>query len=97
MLNLRIWTLAVGSCAAINFVMAVVVGLIAPPLPITHGMLETALPGFVWISPGSFVFGFVEAFLIGAYGGFLFAWVHNVFSRRMLAVAKPAVPHAKAA
>lgn len=82
MLNIKVWTMALGCFLATSFTLCVVGGLIAPGLPIKHVTLETLLPGFVWISPGAFLLGFVESFLYGIYAGLVFVPLHNLFARR---------------
>jgi hypothetical protein len=41
-----------------------------------------ALPGFRWLSVGSFVLGLVESFLYGAYTGLVFVPIYNFVLRR---------------
>lgn len=43
---------------------------------------ELFLPGFTWISPGAFVLGLVESFLLRAYAGLVFVPIHNFFWHR---------------
>ncbi len=82
MLNVKVWTMSLGCWMAATFTICVLGGVIAPSLPISHRTLELLLPGFTWISPGSFVLGLVETFLYGVYAGWLFASLHNFFARR---------------
>jgi ammonia channel protein AmtB len=82
MLNIKVWTMALGCFLAASFTLCVVGGLIAPGLPIKHVTLQAVLPGFVWISPGAFVLGLVESFLFGVYAGLVFVPLHNLFARR---------------
>lgn len=82
MLNLRTWIVSSGCWMAITFTICVLGGVIAPDLPIPHRTLELVLPGFAWISPGSFVLGLVETFLFGVYAAWLFVSLHNYFARR---------------
>lgn len=56
-------------------------GVIAPGLPIPHRTLELLLPGFTWLSLGSFALGLIETFLFGAYAAWLFVSLHNGFAR----------------
>lgn len=44
--------------------------------------LGLTLPGFRWLSLGSFVLGLVESFLYGAYAGLVFTPIHNLVARR---------------
>ena len=46
------------------------------------GLLEMVLPGFTWLTPGSFFLGLVESLLYGAYAGLAFVPVYNAFTRR---------------
>jgi fructose-specific phosphotransferase system IIC component len=82
MLNLKTWTMSSGCWMAITFTICVLGGVIAPSLPIPHRTLELLLPGFTWISLGSFVLGLVETFLFGVYAAWLFVTLHNFFARR---------------
>ena len=82
MLSLKTWTLSAGCWMAITFAICVFGGVLVPSLPIPHRSLELLLPGFVWISPGSFVLGLVETFLFGVYAAWLFVTLHNFFARR---------------
>jgi hypothetical protein len=76
------WTMSLGCWMAATFTICVLGGVIAPGLPIPHRTLELLLPGFTWISFGSFVLGLVETFLYGFYARWLCASLHNVFARR---------------
>lgn len=82
MLNIKVWAVSLGCWMAATFTICVVGGVIAPGLPIPHRTLEILLPGFTWISLGSFALGFVETFLYGVYAGLLFVPLHNFFVRR---------------
>ena len=82
MLNLKTWMMSSGCWMAITFTICVLGGVIAPSLPIPHRTLELLLPGFSWISLGSFVLGLVETFLFGVYAAWLFVSLHNFFARR---------------
>lgn len=82
MLNLKVWTMSLGCWLATTFTLCVLGAILAPGLPITHRTLELVLPGFTWISPGAFVLGLIESFLLGVYAGLVFVPIHNVFWRR---------------
>ena len=81
MLNIKVWAFSLGSWMGLTFSICVLGGVVAPDLPIAHRTLELLLPGFIWISPGSFALGLVEAIFYGAYSGGLFAVLHNFFKR----------------
>lgn len=83
MLNIKVWTMSLGCWMAATFTICVLGGVIAPNLPIPHRTLELLLPGFRWISVGSFVLGLVEIFLYGVCAGWLLASLHNFFARRL--------------
>jgi hypothetical protein len=87
-LNIKVWTIALGSFLAVSFTLCVLGGLILPGLPTKHVVLEAILPGFEWISLGAFALGLAESFFFGAYAGLLFALLHNYFSRRIVAVPR---------
>ena len=88
MLNVKVWTIALGSFLAVSFTLCVLGGLFLPGLPIRHVVLEAVLPGFEWISLGAFALGLAESFFFGAYAGLLFALLYNFFSRRFAAVPR---------
>lgn len=81
-LNWKVMTLSLGLFTAVTFVVCVIYGLVMPePLHMTT-FLEMTLPGFRWLSIGSFILGLVETFLYGAYAGLVFTGIHNVVQRR---------------
>lgn len=80
MSNIKIWALTIATWSAITYVLCVAWCSIAPEGWHVRAFLELMLPGFVWISLGSFVLGLVESTLIGAYAGALAAFLHDRFS-----------------
>ena len=82
MLNIKVWTMSSGGWMAVTFTICVLGGVLAPGLPIPHRTLDLLLPGFRWISLGSFALGLVETVLYGVYVGWSFASLHNFFARR---------------
>ena len=81
-LNWKVMTWSLGVFGAVTFVLCVVYGLLVPRAFHMVQFLEITLPGFRWLSPGSFVLGLVESFLYGAYTGLVFTPIYNFFSRR---------------
>jgi 2TM family of unknown function (DUF5676) len=81
-LSLRVMTLSWGLFGAATFVACVAYGLIAPPAFHASQLLEQILPGFRWLTPGSFMLGIGETFVYGAYAGFVFTLIHNIVLRR---------------
>jgi hypothetical protein len=81
-LNWKAVTWALGLFAAVTFVVCVLYGLVVPKAFHMVQLLELALPGFTWLSLGSFVIGLVESFLYGAYAGLVFVPIYNFVIRR---------------
>jgi uncharacterized membrane protein YpjA len=82
MLNLKVVTWSLALFGAVSFVVCVLYGLVVPePLHMT-GFLESVLPGFRWLTVGSFFIGLVESFLYGAYAGIVFVPIYNLLSKR---------------
>lgn len=84
MLNVKVWTGALALWAASVFVGCVFWGFAAPETGLHDSLLEAVLPGFRWLTMGSFVIGLVESFIYGAVAGLLFAGLHNALYRRWL-------------
>lgn len=82
MLSIKVVTWSLGLFGAVSFVVCVLYGLIAPETLHMHGFLESALPGFRWLTPGGFVIGLVESFLYGVYAGLVFTPIYNGLSKR---------------
>ena len=82
MLNWKVLTWALGLFGAVSFVLCVLYGLVVPKTFHMVQFLEITLPGFRWLSAGSFVLGLVESFLYGAYAGLVFAPIYNFVARR---------------
>ena len=74
------WSLALFT--AVSYVLCVAYGLIAPRGLHATQLLEFALPGFKWLTLGSFFLGLVEAFLYGVYVGLVFTPIYNTVQRR---------------
>jgi hypothetical protein len=82
MLNWKVVTQTLASFAAISFALCVGYGLLAPPTGHPSWLLEAILPGFTWLSVGSFVLGLIESALYGAWAGILYSTLYNYFARR---------------
>lgn len=81
-LNWKVVTSSLGTFAAVTFVLCVAYGLVVPEPFHMAQLLEITLPGFRWLTAGSFVLGLVESFLYGAYAGLVFTPIYNFFARR---------------
>lgn len=97
MLNWKVVTLSVASFSSITFALCVGYGLVAPAGLHPSWLLETVLPGFKWLSLGSFVLGLVETFIYGAYSGALYSGVYNYFARRFAPAADVPLTRERAA
>lgn len=82
MLNWRVVTKSLASFAAVTFTLCVGYGLFAPAALHAGWLLEALLPGFKWLSVGSFVLGLAETALYGAGAGLLYSALYNYFARR---------------
>ena len=66
---------------AISFILCVVGDLVNPAQEM-HSAWERLLPGFVWISWGSFFLGLVESYAWGWYFTLIWVPLYNVISAR---------------
>lgn len=82
MLNIKVWIATSAAWMGVSFTICVLGGVLVPGLPIRHQTLELLLPGFKWISFGSFVLGFAESLLYGVYAATVLVLIHNLFHRR---------------
>jgi hypothetical protein len=81
-LSLKVMTWSSALFGAVNYVLCVLYGLIAPKGLHATQLLEWLLPGFKWLSLGSFLLGVVETFFYGAYLGLVFTLIYNAVQRR---------------
>jgi hypothetical protein len=81
-LNWKVLTWSLGLFSAVTFVLCVVYGLLVPKTFHMVQLLEITLPGFRWLSVGTFILGTVESFLYGAYAGLVFTPIYNFALRR---------------
>ena len=81
-LNLKVMTWSWSLFGGATFVACIVYGLIVPAAFHASQLLEQLLPGFRWLTLGSFLLGLVETLAYGAYAGTVFTLIHNVVLRR---------------
>jgi hypothetical protein len=94
-LRVRGMALTLGTFFAVTFALCVGWGLLLPSLHARGSQtLEALLPGFVWLTPASFLLGLVEAFLFGAYAALVFVPLFNYFdpARRLQGRPEPVYP-----
>lgn len=81
MLNWKVVSQSLASLCAVVFTLCVGYGLLAPRAFHAAWLLEALLPGFKWLSFGSFVLGLIESAFHGAWIGALYAPLYNYFAR----------------
>jgi 2TM family of unknown function (DUF5676) len=81
-LNIRVLTWSLASFTVFSYLVCVVYGLIVPESFHMVQFLEIALPGFRWLTIGSFLIGLVESFLYGVYAGLVYAPIYNFYNRK---------------
>ena len=82
MLNIRVLTWSLATFTTFTYLVCVVYGQFVPQSFHMVEFLEIALPGFKWLTFGSFFIGLVESFLYGAYAGLVFTPIYNIYQRR---------------
>jgi 2TM family of unknown function (DUF5676) len=82
MFNLKVWLWSLGLASTVSFALCVLWGLVTPESLHMHELLENVLPGFEWLSVGSFFVGLIGSFLWGAYAALVFVPLHNYFFRK---------------
>ncbi|MEO6908233.1 MAG: DUF5676 family membrane protein [Abditibacteriaceae bacterium] len=80
--KLDIWRVTLSAALAwtIAYVVCVAFGLAFPQVEM-HSAWQAWLPGFKWLSFGSFFLGLVEVFLLTGFIAWLFALVYNALGR----------------
>lgn len=68
--------LSLGFFLSLSFVLCVVFDLIFPGMAMYESWMRL-LPGFTWLSPGSFLLGMVESFGYGLYIALVFCPIYN--------------------
>lgn len=74
--------MSLGSFLALTYVLCVLFDLWFPAMAM-NSIWAPLLPGFAWISWGSFLLGLAEAFAYGWYFALIFGPLYNFFSERM--------------
>lgn len=73
--------MSVGLLFAISYVLCVALGLVWWDAGLHQPWLQF-LPGFSWLSPGTFLLGLVESFAYGWYVALVFVPLFNFFNAR---------------
>ena len=79
MLNIRVVTWSLATFTTASYLVCVVYGLIVPETLHMVQFLEITLPGFKWLTIGTFVIGLGESFLYGVYAGLVYTPIYNVY------------------
>ena len=74
--------MSLGLLLAISYVLCVALGLIWWDAGLHQPWLQF-LPGFTWLSPGTFLLGLVESFAYGWYVALVFVPLFNFFNARL--------------
>jgi hypothetical protein len=82
MLNIRVVTWSLATFTTVSYLVCVGYGLIVPETLHMVQFLEITLPGFKWLTVGTFVIGLVESFLYGVYAGLVYTPIYNVYQRK---------------
>jgi hypothetical protein len=73
--------MSIGLLFAISYVLCIALGLIWWDGGLHQPWLQF-LPGFTWLSPGTFLLGLVESFVYGWYVALVFVPLFNFFNAR---------------
>ncbi len=87
MLKTKVVAVALGSFLGLSYLLCVLYGLVLPGGLHMHAFLEAVLPGFRWLTVGSFFLGLGESILWGLYIGVVYPPIHNFFHRRWAAAS----------
>jgi hypothetical protein len=77
-LNWKTVGVSVGLFLSISYVLCVIYDLIFPGMTMYQAWIRL-LPGFIWLTWGSFFLGLVESFLYGIYVALVFVPLYNFF------------------
>jgi len=82
LMNWKVVGFSLGSFLSISYVLCVAYDLIFPGQTMYQAWIRL-LPGFTWISWGTFFLGLVESFLYGVYFALVFVPLYNFFKLRL--------------
>ncbi len=83
MINIKAATIGLGIFAAISYLVCIIFGLIVPENFHMKDFLEIAIPGFQWLTAGSFFWGLLVSIFYGVYTGIIFSPVYNALYKRL--------------
>lgn len=80
-LNWKTVGVSVGLFLSISFTLCVIYDLLFPGRVMYEAWIRL-LPGFTWITPGSFFLGLIESFLYGIYVALVYVPLYNFFKNK---------------
>jgi hypothetical protein len=80
-LDWRVVTLSLATFFALSYTLCVIHCLIFPGMLRYFDAWSRFLPGFVWLSWGTFLLGLGETVVYGLYVGVVFTAIYNLFAR----------------
>ena len=87
MIRLKFWpvALSVSALVTVSFILCMVWDLMVPTEWQMYRIWEVLLPGFRYLTVGTFVLGATESFLTGLYVAAMFVPLFNFFQKRQAA------------
>lgn len=84
-MNWKVVSLTLGIWGLISYLVCIGWCLVTPPEWHMSHLLETLLPGFIYLSWPMFLLGLIESFLPGSYAGLVLAPTYNWVKARFAA------------
>lgn len=81
-LNFTVVGSSLGLLLSVSYTLCVLWGLLVPQSLRMYQVWAPLLPGFQWLSLGSFLLGLVESFVYGLYIAAIFVPTYNYLARR---------------
>jgi hypothetical protein len=82
MLNIRVITWSLATFTTVSYIVCVVYGLVVPETFHMVQFLEIILPGFKWLTFGTFIIGLMESFLYGVYAARVYTPIYNFYNNK---------------
>lgn len=82
MINIKAAIVGLGIFAAISYLICIIFRSIVPESFHMKDFLETVIPGFQWLSVGSFLWGLLVSIFYGVYTGLVFSPIYNALYKR---------------
>ncbi len=83
MINIKAATIGLGIFAAISYLVCIIFGSIVQENFHMKDILEIIIPGFQWLSAGSFFWGLLVSIFYGVYTGIIFSPIYNVLYKKL--------------